>query len=56
MITNPCPATKGQMTTDEELKVQLDKVDWPVQYGVVKVQIRHGSVSLITIERTIKGD
>lgn len=46
------------MTTsqDQELKKELEKIDWPIEYGSVKVQIRNGKPSLITIERTVKLD
>ena len=42
--------------TDEELKEQLEKVSWPINYGTVKVTIRNGKVTLVTVERTIKLD
>jgi len=42
--------------TDEELRKQLEGVDWPVKYGTVKVQIRNGKPTLVIIERTIKLD
>ena len=42
--------------TDEELKKQLDKIDWPIDYGTIKVQIRQHKPTLITIERTVKLD
>jgi len=41
---------------DIELKKSLDKIDWPCYYGSVKIQIRAGKPSLITIERTVKLD
>lgn len=41
---------------DAELKKQLDKVTWPIEYGSVKIQIRNGKVTLLTVERTIKVD
>ena len=44
------------MMTDEELKKQLEMINWPIDYGSVKVQIRHGKPSLVTIERTVKLD
>ena len=40
----------------EELKKQLEKIDWTIDYGSVKVQIRNGKPTLITIERTVKLD
>jgi len=41
---------------DKELKQSLDKIDWPIYYGNVRIQIREGKVTLVTIERTIKLD
>ena len=41
---------------DIKLKNELGKIDWPIDYGSVKVQIRDGKPSLVTIERTIKLD
>jgi len=42
--------------TDEELKKQLKKVDWPIDYGNIKIQIRQRKPTLVTIERTIRLD
>ena len=42
--------------TDEELKKQLEKIIWPIDYGTIKVQIRNGEPTLVTIERTVKLD
>lgn len=41
---------------DLELKKELEKIDWPIDYGSVKIQIRQGKVTLLTIERTVKLD
>ncbi len=41
---------------DKKLKKELENVDWPVQYGDVKVKIRNGKPTLVTIERTVKLD
>ncbi len=41
---------------DLELKKELEKIDWPIEHGSVKVQIRYGKATLITIERTLKLD
>ena len=41
---------------DLDLKKQLEKVDWPIDYGNVKIQIRNGKPTLCTAERTIKLD
>ena len=38
------------------LKEQLEKIEWNLDYGSVKVQIRQGKLTLITIERTVKMD
>lgn len=41
---------------DAELVKQLEKVDWPIDWGSVKIQIREGKPTLVAIERTIKLD
>ena len=45
-----------ELKDDIELKKQLEKIDWPIDYGSVKVQIRNGKVTLLTLERTVKLD
>ena len=45
-----------QNQQDVELRRELEKVDWKLDYGSVKVQIRAGKPTLVTIERTIKLD
>ena len=40
----------------EELKKQLEKIIWDLDYGSVKIQIRGGKPTLVTIERTVKLD
>ncbi len=41
---------------DLKLKDQLDKIDWPIEYGLISVQLRAGKVTLLKIERTVKLD
>ena len=41
---------------DIEIKKELEKIEWPINYGTVKVQLRNGKPTLVTIERTIKLD
>jgi len=41
---------------DLELKRQLEKVNWPIEYGIVSIQLRAGKPTLIKVERTIKLD
>ena len=43
---------------DEDLKKELDKVDWGrfIQYGSVKIQVRNGKPVTITNEETVKLD
>jgi len=41
---------------DEELKRQLGMIDWPVEYGIVSIQVRAGKPTLVKVERTIKLD
>ncbi len=45
-----------QNDKDIELKKELKDIDWNLDYGSVKIQIRQGKPSLITIERTVKLD
>lgn len=45
-----------QSQQDLELKKELEKIDWKLDYGSVKIQMRNGKPTLITIERTIKLD
>ncbi len=41
---------------DDALKAALAKVDWPLEFGSVKIQIRNGKPGITTIERTLKND
>jgi len=43
-----------QESQDEELKKQLEKIDWHkyLDYGSVKIQVRAGKKTLTSIERT----
>ena len=41
---------------DREFKKQLDKIDWPIEYGIISIQLRAGKPTLIKVERTIKLD
>ena len=41
---------------DLELKKALEKIDWPIDYGNIRIQLRAGKPTLITIERTVKLD
>lgn len=41
---------------DAELKRQLEKIAWPIDYGIISIQIRAGKPTLIKVERTIKLD
>ncbi len=41
---------------DLDLKSQIEKVDWKLDYGSVKIQLRGGKPTLVIIERTIKLD
>jgi len=40
----------------EELRRELERIDWRLDYGSVKIQIRDGKATLITIERTVRLD
>ena len=41
---------------DIELKRQLEQVRWPIEYGIISIQLRAGKPTLIKVERTIKLD
>ena len=45
-----------QNQQDIDLKKELEKIDWNLAYGSVKIQIRNGKPTLITVERTVKLD
>jgi len=39
-----------------ELEQQFKKIKWPIDYGNIKIQLRAGKPTLITIEKTIRLD
>ncbi len=39
-----------------EIKKQLTGIDWQIDYGSVKIQIRDGKVTLLTVEETMRLD
>lgn len=41
---------------DIELKRQLNKIEWPIEYGIISIQLRAGKPTLVKIERTVKLD
>ena len=41
---------------DAELKRQLEQIEWPIDYGIISIQLRAGKPTLIKVERTIKLD
>jgi hypothetical protein len=48
-----------QSQQDAELKKLtegLEKIDWNLDFGSVKIQIRAGKPTLLTVERTLKLD
>ncbi len=47
---------KIQNQEDAELKKELKKIAWPIEYGTIRVQIRDGRPTLATIEKTVKLD
>lgn len=45
------------MNQEEEiLKEELEKINWPIDYGSIKIQIRQGKPYLMVVEKTIKLD
>ena len=45
-----------QNQQDAELKKQLERIDWNLDYGTVELQIRGGHVTMIAIKRTVRLD
>jgi len=45
-----------EKTPNPRFTKQLEEIDWPIDYGNVKIQLRAGKPTLVTIERTIKLD
>ena len=45
-----------QNQKDGELKKQLEKIPWPIDYGNIKIQLRAGKPTLVVVERTIRLD
>ena len=45
-----------QTKQDIELKKQLERIDWNLDYGTVELQIRAGHVTMIAIKRTVRLD
>ena len=45
-----------QKQQDRELKRQLAQVDWHLDYGNVKIQVREGRPTQVTVERTVRLD
>ena len=45
-----------QNSQDAEFKRQLERIDWPIEYGNIRIQLRASKPTLIVIERTIKLD
>ena len=41
---------------DTEFKKQLEQVKWPIEYGIISIQLRAGKPTLVKVERTIKLD
>ena len=44
------------MVDKKELEKLLEKVDLTMDFGSVKIQIRNGKPTLITIEKTVRLD
>ena len=45
-----------QRQQDMELKKELEKVKWPIEYGIISIQVRNSKPTLLKIERTVKMD
>ncbi len=46
----------NQAEQDARLREAVKAVDWPLDYGSIKIQIRGGKAALLVIERTVKLD
>lgn len=47
---------ENQVEQDINLKKQLEKVDWPFEFGTISIQLRNGKPTLLKLERTVKLD
>lgn len=56
MYDSPRDVKEMTELQEAELKKSLERIDWHLDYGSVKIQIRGGKPTLITIERTVKLD
>ena len=45
-----------QNQKDTELKKELEKINFQLDYGNVKIQIRNGKIAFLAIERTVQLD
>ena len=45
-----------QSQQDIEFKKELEKVKWPIEYGIISIQVRNSKPTLLKIERTVKMD
>lgn len=45
-----------QKQQDLELRKQLEEVDWHLDFGNVKIQVREGRPTQVTVERTVRLD
>ena len=50
------PETSTPESSEDNQDPQLDKIDWPIDHGNIKIQIRNRKATLITVERTVKMD
>ena len=41
---------------DDKLKKELEKIDWPIEFGIITIQLRDGKPTLLKIERTVRLD
>jgi len=45
-----------EATDDKELREALHRVKWPIAYGYVKIKVKDGKATLMTVEQTTKLD
>jgi len=41
---------------ETELREVLSEIEWPIEYGAVRIQIREWAATLVTIESTMRLD
>lgn len=56
MVSERMTLIEIQKQQEDDLKKQLKDIDWHLDYGSVKIQIRAGKPTLVILERTLRSD